>query len=103
MSAMFATNASVPAEKSLWASSQPYRISRPILSQYDKINIRLPGRLQANSTLNVLDITGRIVLHQVLGLGIKSLLIPVGSWDAGVYCLRLDSGDKVRTTRFMER
>lgn len=69
----------------------------------DLVNVRLPGALQANSTLDVLDITGRVVLHQNLGLGINVMQIQVASWAAGVYCLRLDSGDKLLTTRFVKR
>lgn len=69
----------------------------------DRINVRLPATLQTNVTLDVLDITGRIVLHQSIGRGIETVQLKVENWAAGVYCLRLDPGDKLLTTRFVKR
>ena len=69
----------------------------------DLVNIRLPNALPDNASLDVVDITGRIVLHRALGAGIRSLQIPVEGWAEGVYCLRLDPGGAVRTTRFVKQ
>ncbi|MBZ0206239.1 MAG: S8 family serine peptidase [Flavobacteriales bacterium] len=68
----------------------------------DFVNIRLPGGLPPNTTLDVLDITGRIVLHRKVNSGMQTLQIAVEGWADGVYCLRLNQGSSIRSTRFVK-
>lgn len=69
----------------------------------DQVNVSLPFSLQAHAALDVLDITGRIVLHQNIRLGVHTFQIPVEAWANGIYCLRLDTGVELLTTRFVKR
>ncbi len=68
----------------------------------DLVNISLPGSLLPNATLDVIDVTGRIVFHKLLESNPGTMQVPVGAWATGVYCLRLDSGHKLLTTRFVK-
>jgi hypothetical protein len=69
----------------------------------DMLNVRLPEGSVPNGRLDVLDITGRVVMHRSLGPGARSLQIPVEGWAEGVYYLRLDLGGSMRTARFVKQ
>lgn len=68
----------------------------------DGLHVQLSAPLNANATLVVVDITGRIVYHQLISRGIKAVQVPLESWANGAYCLRLDVGSKLLTTRFVK-
>ncbi len=69
----------------------------------DMLNVRLPEGSVPNGRLEVLDITGQVVMHRSLGPGARSLQIPVEGWAEGLYCLRLDLGGSMRTARFVKQ
>jgi hypothetical protein len=69
----------------------------------DIVNIRLPDALSANATLDVVDVTGRVVMHRPIGPSTRSMQIPVEGWAVGVYGLRLDLGGSMRTARFVKQ
>lgn len=68
----------------------------------DVLHVQLSDPLNANATLDVMDITGRVVLRRRMDRGISALQIPVNSMAAGMYCLRLEVGNKVLSTRFLK-
>ena len=69
----------------------------------DILNVHLPGGITANSRLDVLDITGRIVLHRQMGSGTARVQLNAEPLAQGTYCVRLSSGAEVFTTRFMKQ
>jgi len=66
------------------------------------LNVRLSAPPGVNSTLDVLDITGRVVLHRQVQLGTVTLQLSVQSLAEGTYCARLESATEVCTQRFIK-
>src|SRR5690606_12865330 len=69
----------------------------------DAVNIRFPHALPANASLDVLDINGRLVLHERLEKRPGIRQINVAGWAPGVYALRLYLGAEMHTTRFVKQ
>lgn len=67
------------------------------------VNVRLPVPLPANTTMEVVDVTGRVIVSAQLGNSPNTLQIPVIGWAKGVYCIRLDLGRAIRSTRFVKQ
>lgn len=61
-----------------------------------------PAELAANASLDVPDISRRMVLQRELNPGMPSLQIAVAGWADGVYCLRLNQGSRYRSARFVK-
>jgi len=66
------------------------------------LNVRLPIERSASSSLDILDITGRIVMHRQVKPGITTLQLSVQSLAEGTYCARLTSATEVITKRFIK-
>jgi len=69
----------------------------------DQVTMVLPVDLMESSTLEVLDITGRAVLHKQVAPGARKVRIDVSAWAAGTYCLRLHTGNEVYRSRFAKQ
>jgi len=69
----------------------------------DRVNVVLPTYMQERATLEVLDITGRIVLQRPVEPGMRSLQIAVEGWANGVYCLELRTGAGTVIGRFVKQ
>lgn len=69
---------------------------------HDGITIDLPADLQGSATMEVMDINGRVVWQRRLDPGMRTIQIALEGWAEGVYCLRLDMGREIRSTRFMK-
>jgi len=67
------------------------------------LNVRLPAMLGTNSMLDVLDITGRVVLHRQVQAGTVTLQLSVQGLAEGSYCIRLSSGSEVFAKRFVRQ
>jgi len=67
------------------------------------LNVRLPAMLGTNSMLDVLDITGRVVLHRQVEAGTVTLQLSVQGLAEGSYCIRLSSGSEVFAKRFVRQ
>ncbi|MCO6482666.1 MAG: T9SS type A sorting domain-containing protein [Flavobacteriales bacterium] len=69
----------------------------------DLLNVHLPDALPANTTWDIVDLMGRLVMHGPIGPATQPVQIPVEGWAGGVYCLRLYSSGFVSTTRFVKQ
>lgn len=69
----------------------------------DILQIRLPEHLASNSVLEVLDITGRTVLHEAVDGNTPQLQLDVQGLAQGSYCIRLSAGSAVFASRFVKR
>ncbi len=69
----------------------------------DLLNVQLPEGMATGSRLDVVDITGRIVLHRQVDGTTPVLRLHAGHLAQGTYCARLVSGTQVYTARFMKQ
>lgn len=69
----------------------------------DKVNVQLPAELGPNGTLEVLDITGRIVLQRPIEPGARSLQIAVEHLPGGMYSLHLRTLSGMVMGRFVKQ
>ncbi|MCO6482665.1 MAG: T9SS type A sorting domain-containing protein [Flavobacteriales bacterium] len=67
------------------------------------LEIHLPDALPANACLDVLDPSGRIVLHEPMAGRPSIMRIDVSGWALGMYFIRLDVGMGIRAARFVKQ
>jgi hypothetical protein len=68
----------------------------------DVLHVHLPAGLAGNHTLDVVDVTGHIVLRQAVQAGSTGLQLAVHALAQGTYCLRLWNAREDFTTRFVK-
>lgn len=70
----------------------------------DELNIQLTSSLRGNVSMDILDLSGRVVLagNRTLTSGPNRLSLPTGDLNPGMYLLRIGNGAEAEVLRFVK-